>query len=80
MRSPKKANSSGEMPSSGPNSDPRSLTSVKSSGTVDGVIVGSFSGRRPKRAKTVPVVSTRLSATEREPRYGIRSIVSMMCL
>jgi hypothetical protein len=26
------------------------------------------------------VVSTRLSATVREPRYGIRSIVSMTCL
>ena len=80
MRSPKKAKSSGAMPSSGPNSDPRSLTSVNSSGTFDGVIVGSFSGRRPKRAKMVPVVSTRFSATEREPRYGVRAMVSMMCL
>ena len=79
MRSPKKAKSSGGMPSSGPNNDPRSLTSVNSSGTFDGVIVGSFSGRRPKRAKMVPVVSTRFSATEREPRYGIRAMVSMMC-
>ena len=80
MRSPKNATSSGGMPSSGPNHGPRSLTSVNSSVTFDGMIVGSFSGRRPKRAKMVPVVSTRFSATEREPRYGIRAMVSMTCL
>src|SRR4029450_8882111 len=75
MRSAKKETYSGGMPCSGPSNDARSLTSVNSSGTVDGVVVGSFKGRRPKRAKMVPVVSTRFSATEREPRYGVRAMV-----
>ena len=56
------------------------LTPINLFWSLLGVTVGSFSDRRPKRAKIVPVVSTRLSATEREPRYGIRSIVSMTCL
>ena len=80
MRSPKKANSSEEIPSSDPNSVLRSVSSVNISGTVVGATFGSLSERRPKRAKIVPVVSTRLSATVRAPRYGIRSIVSMTCL
>ena len=80
MRSAKKATSSGGMPCSGPNNDPRSLTSVNSSGTVDGVVVGSFKraaaeAREDGAGGIDQILRDRAGASIRSPRHGVDDVL-----